>query len=192
MHIKKIKFIPLLLLLFSMMDIYGEIQYVTLQWTPGQCELDCVSMVTKKLSAIPGVASVSVSPDLGEAKLQWKPNMKFSYKEIDFTMREVGLANRVTHIRVLGTIIHDNSSVTLVSLGDYTPFKLLGNLEASSIEYVNRHNPLSYPLSPLTRDRLLQIQENSKTVIIQGRLFDPYRYFFTQYLIVDSIDVPKT
>lgn len=182
----------LLLYLIPTVELKSEIQNVRLQWTPGQCNEGCINLLSRVLPQMVGVSSVNINAPVGEATLYWKPNYKFAYKDIDYNFRRVGLANRDTYIKVRGTIRHRPDYVELVSIGDNTVFKLLGSMLASSSEYVIKHNPLSYPLAPELKLQLLQWEEENKIITIAGQLYDPYRYYYSNYLIINHIDVEKT
>lgn len=155
--------------------LHAEIQKVTILWTKYLCDQGCANLLENQFRRIPGVADVTINQPAAQATLQWKPNVPFSYTDIDTAMRMVGPAydDLGIRLRVRGTIRHDQNSVTLISMGDNTNFYLLSPITPSTTQYVEMQDIKSHTLWPDVRAELLDAEAQNFPVEVEGPLFQP-------------------
>lgn len=161
--------------LFLAKPLYGEIQWVSIQWTAGLCRESCVKGLNGQFSRIDGVSEIRINQDAGQATLIWKPNAPFLYTQVRNAMAMIGLYVRSMRIKVRGTLIHDRNTVVLVSLGDNTRFVLRGPITPSPDRMVQKYSMYSHPLSAELSGELLDVERAKKLIIIEGPLFEPER-----------------
>lgn len=168
----------------------AEISWVTVSWTPGLCTSVCQQTLARRFGSLAGVADVSINPKLGTAKLYWKPNQPFDYSMLRGPASWVGIGIQDIHVKVRGTIKHNGNTFYLESVGDRTRFALLGPQSQDPTRMtMNNANPASYPINRELRDRLLQAENNSELLSIEGPLFMYWRPPTT--LIIQKILYPK-
>ena len=159
--------------LFTPTSSFGEIQKVRIKWLPGICSEQCGQLLIKEYQKLPGVAQVYMNLPIAEAVLIWKPNVPFSFISVRNAMSMVGVRYRDMHLSVRGTIRKQGSNYFIVSLGDNTPFVLVGPLAAKAGQYVIQYNIASHPLTPYLIQQLDDAITNSRVAVIQGPLFMP-------------------
>lgn len=168
--------------------VIAEVQKLTIKWSAGLCNITCSDLLRNAFLKIPSVADVEMNQPAGQAEIHWKPNQKISFIPINAAMSRVGLAIEDIRIKVRGTITHDDRGVTLISLGDSTPFQLLGPVVPDKNRYVIQYSPYTHPISPEMREELLQGEKEEKVATISGPLFMPERSPpFPLMIIVENI-----
>lgn len=188
--LKKLQLLCAAIFIVGTSHSLAEVQTVTLKWTAGLCKESCVKGLTQQFQKIDGVADISIDMDQGQAELQWKPDVAFSYYPVKIAMQMIGLYINNIKVKVRGTITHDTQSVQLVSLGDNTIFQLLNPVAPQKDQYFEQYSIYSRQLSQELRDKLLDIEQNNQVVTIDGPLFEPERSP-PIYLVVEHMDVAK-
>ena len=182
------KKIFILFLFFAPFSLRSEIQTITVQWTSALCQPSCIKGLTKEFKKIKSLADLTIGPNT--AVLYWKPTAPFSYYTVDRAMQMIGLSINQISIKVQGKISHTKTKVTLISSGDKTRFDLYGTIQPNPLQYTEKYNIASHPLSLSLRTQLLEIEKNDSLVTIEGPLFEPDRSPPLQ-LIVEKISVQK-
>ena len=155
--------------------LFGEIELVTLKWTPYLCSRQCVEALFTQLSQMPGVKEVTISQSAAQANLEWHPNAPFSYTTLFARVNFVGIYMTDLRVRVTGTISQVGSTVILTSMGDRTQFVLLGVIQPDPHRYVIEFNAETHLLTHEQRDQLAEIMDRRQIVTIEGPLFEPER-----------------
>jgi hypothetical protein len=153
----------------------AEIQRVNVQWTAQLCQDSCVRGLRDQFLRQSGVADADINQSAGQATLRWKPNVPFTYTAIQNAMSMIGLHINTLRVMAKGRISHDSNSVRLTSGGDGTVFVLLGLIQPSPTQYVQKYNVATHQLNDDMRDYLLQFEQSDQEVSIDGPLFEPWR-----------------
>lgn len=170
------------------LPLFSEVQKLTIKWSAPQCDTKCADTIVAAFSKVPEVASIEMNQPAGQMDVHWKPNQKISFIPINAAMSRVGLAMDDIRIRVRGTLSHDERGVVLHSLGDETPFQLLGPVVPERHKYAIQYSPYTHPLSPEMREELLKGEQENKVAIVSGPLFMPERSPpLTLMIIVENI-----
>jgi hypothetical protein len=169
--------------------LLAEIEWVTVDWNAGVCDEACVGRIQQHLASLYSVTKVEIDRSGTMAKLTWRPNQPFDYKKIEYAVAWVGVGLRNIGIKVRGTVTHDSSNYYLTSIGDRGRFILLEGAPHpnSGGELYTLGNPLAYPLTSVTRDKLRTTEVNSQVVTIEGYLLMFWR--LPLYLIVTKLSV---
>lgn len=165
----------------------GEIQKVQVFWDAPTCTGPCSYTLPQQFQKIPGVAGVQIDPAAGVAEFRWKPDAPFFWQNVKLAFQFAGPGLRYTRVKVRGVLSYVNSFFVITSLGDNTPFILLGPVAPSYGQYVTQHNIVSHPLTPEMQINLTQGMNQSRVAIIEGRLYDPWRQP-QLYLIVEKLE----
>lgn len=177
-----------LLLLCCKEQLPGEIQKVTVAWTPALCQTSCVPLLTARLSKVFGVETVTVQQFSGVAILNWKKGVKFNYESINVAMRMVGLSVWAIRVRVHGKLQKQPNHDYLVSLGDGTVFELVNPVIPSLTAQTIQYNLQGRTLTPEMQRKLSDgVQQGGKTMIIEGAIFMPWRHYVPVQLIIDQL-----
>ena len=178
--------------LFSslIMPLGAEIEKVTITWTSALCADQCVKELIHYFSLVPGVAGVQIDQPGGRAIVRWKPNIPFTYQSMDTVTRLVGLYQNEIRVRVKGQISHNLQQMKITSVGDGTSFNLLGPVTPSKTQYVEENNAENRKLSPEMTNKLLDAENNSQLVTIEGPLFLPERSPPMQ-IIIETVQIEK-
>lgn len=179
-------FMALLVLCYKE-QLPGEIQKVTVSWTPGLCQTSCVPLLTARLSKILGVETVTVQQFSGVAVLTWKKRVRFNYESINSAMRMVGLSAWTIRVRAHGKLQQDPNHDYLVSLGDGTVFELVNPVIPSLTAQTIQYNLQGRKLTPEMQRKLSDGVKGGKTVIIEGAIFMPWRHYVPVELIIDQL-----
>lgn len=155
--------------------VYGEVQLVELVFVPGLCNDQCARLLKERLLRINGVADASISPGTGRASVKWKPDIRFSFQDINYAARYVGIRVDEIHMRVRGNIVEEGGSIKLISVGDNTPFTLINPVMPRMGGAAVVYNAQERRLSPELAATLLDAKRDNKIATIQGLLFEPYR-----------------
>jgi hypothetical protein len=193
-------FLPRLFVLASVLSIFfakpydlkAEISDITITWRAAQCIGRCQKLLSEQFGKIYGVSKVDVNLAAGQANLKWKPNVAFSFYQINTAMRLVGPAISNIRLKVKGKIQADRGQVKLISEGDGTTFYLLNPITPSGTKYVITGSIYNRQLSPDVRKQLLDAAAKKQLVIVEGPLFEPYRSP-PLYLVIEhlSFEDPK-
>lgn len=167
-------------------SLFSEIETVWLKWTPLLCTQACVTQLDRELRKVPGIAEISLNQGGGEATLKWRPNLPFSFSDVNVPMRLVGLSVRDIHIKVRGTLSHDAHSVTLTSIGDGTRFQLLNPVISTPGQQASVFNLAARQLTPELRQKLIDGEAQKAIASIQGQIFMPGRSSALQ-IVVDNL-----
>lgn len=169
-------FLPFLTFqLLTLFPLFSEVQKLTIKWSAPQCNTKCADTIVAAFSKIPEVASIDMNQPAGQMDVHWKPNQKISFIPVNAAMSRVGLTMDDIRIRVRGTISHDDRGVVLLSIGDNTPFQLLGPIVPERHRYTIQYSPYTHPLSPEMKEQLLKGEQENKVATVSGPLFMPER-----------------
>jgi hypothetical protein len=142
--------------------------------------------LAKYLSQMPGVAAVNMNLQVGQASLQWQPNAPFSMINLTNTVARSGAFLDNIHMRVRGTIQARGKDLILVSIGDNTPFVLLGPLQVIPGRNSDPFLIQSYPLTPFLISQLTLGMQQNQIALIEGPLYF-WQGTHTIYLIIDKL-----
>lgn len=173
--------------LFGATSAFSEIETVVISWAPGLCLESCRRNAESRFSSMPQVAEAVVSPGSDTATFRWKPTARFSFEDLNFAVRGVGLRVDSLIIKVRGLISHDSRNVFLTSLEDGTVFLLLGRIDVEPSMTPIQNSVYSRQLSPALRDRLIKAQNEYKVVTVVGPIFEPNRNNTNLQLIVQTM-----
>lgn len=171
--------------------LMAEVQSVKIKWTPSLCRLDsCIKGLENQFRRIKGVSDVQMDQQNGQAVLQWRSDVQFSYPPVYQAMAMIGLSVDDFRIRVRGRVIQTGSDFYLVSIGDETRFKLFGPIQTQPLQQTPEtnwpsqpkpflqsaeYNVLAHPLTLDLQDRLKKAQGDKRVVTIDGPLLMPER-----------------
>jgi hypothetical protein len=164
----------------------AEVELVTIVWKASTCPLNCARMLEAQLRTIPGVASVTVYPLVGRAELRWRPMMPFSFAPINTAVRSVGPSIFQMLVKARGVIRVNAGNYQLISLGDNTPFNLIGPVMARPGQYTISANIASHPISPELKANLDRAMMGGYVTLVEGPLFEFWRTPVL-YLITEQI-----
>lgn len=165
----------------------GEIQKVTISWTPMLCQTSCVPLLSDRLSKIFGVDTVTVQQISGVAILTWKKGMKFNYESVNAAMSMVGLSAWNIRVRAHGKLQKNPNSYYLVSIGDGTVFELVNPVIPSLTVQTVQYNLQGRALTPEMQRKLSDGVKDGQTIVIEGALFMPWRHYVPMQLIIDQL-----
>lgn len=155
--------------------LQGEIQKVLVHWKGISCNTTCVQMLEQQFRKTPGVAGLVMNPQLQTAELRWMPTTPFTYQAVKFAMQSVGPGIEDLRVKVRGTIQAQNNNLWIISLGDNTPFLLLGPTAAQPGGMTQYYSYTYHPLSAAMQAQLLQGAREGRVAIIEGQLYFPDR-----------------
>lgn len=155
--------------------IQAEVQQVTLTWTAALCQGSCVQGLERQFRKINGVDDVAINQAAGQANLKWKPGIAFTSTSVYNAMAMIGLYIKTVRVRVVGEVSNSGQTFYLVSSGDGTPFMLLGSIQPSQTQYVQKQNMQTRLLDPATQQQLMQYAQAHQQIVIEGPLFEAYR-----------------
>ncbi len=153
----------------------GEIQRVLVHWRGLTCNQTCLQSIVQKYLATPGVATVTMSPAAQTVELRWNPTVPFTYQAVKFAMQSVGPGIDDLRVKVRGLIQYRNNQFWIISMGDNTPFALVGPTVGQPGGMTQYHTPSYHPLSPQTQAALAQGMQQARVAIIEGQLLLPER-----------------
>ncbi len=165
---------------------HAEVLKVQIQWQPEACNLTCAQLIGKQLQQVPGVAEIIMNQPGGYAELRWKPRYPFNYTAIQTAMQMVGVGMRTIRVKVRGTIQFQAQSVALISLGDNTPFYLLGQLNATPNQQTISDSLQNRQLSQAVLSQLAEGVKQNRVAVIEGPLYMPSNYTWL-WLVVDQL-----
>ena len=149
---------------------------MTLTWKPSTCTLDCARSLDAQFKQIPAVAGVTIYPLVGKAELRWKPTASFSYAPLNAAVRMVGPSIFQLFVKVRGTIrANPDGSYQILSIGDNTPFTLVGPLSVQPNQYTVNYSSTNHSLTPENIAVLNEAILNHYIATIQGPLFEFWR-----------------
>ncbi|MCE5317055.1 MAG: hypothetical protein LLG04_06790 [Parachlamydia sp.] len=163
----------LLLLLLSVAQGQAEVQKVIVHWRGITCGAVCVAMLTQKFQQTPGVASVTMYPAAQAADLRWSPLVPFNYRMVKFAVQSVGPGIEEIRVKVRGVIQYQNNQFWIISLGDNTPFALLGPTVGQPGGQSQYYSLAYHPLSAELQQALLLGIQQQRVAIIEGQLYLP-------------------
>jgi hypothetical protein len=166
----------------------AEVEEIIIKWTPGICLETCTQSLEQQYNKVKGVTTVSVNQTAGQANLTWQPNIPFSYMQLYYATKMIGVSIHDFRVTVRGTITHDDRSVILTSIGDGTQFHLLGPIVPSIHNQVIEDNIQNHTLSPNRRDQFINAQSNNQIVTVSGPIFEGWRSP-PIYLVVEQVSV---
>lgn len=185
----KLIYLFLITTIFHIDTIRAEIQEMTLSWTALACQSSCVQGLYGQFQRIPGVDSVSINQNAGQAAFRWKQNVPFSYRDVKTAMQLIGLAINNIKLRVRGTIVQDSpTSFRLISAGDKSGFTLISIAAPTTNQYVEQFNAQNRGLSPTLIAQLQGAMAKNQTVVVYGPLFTPWRAP-PLFLVVEGINI---
>lgn len=154
---------------------YCEIQKVTVSWDSGSCKEYCHEKLRQFFEEMPGVERVYMNKAGNSADLIWKPNYRFDFLALNYTIRKMGLSMRHTPARIIlrGTISASGERMYINSIGDGTRFELLSPSILSHTEYTIPYNIATHTLREETRRVLTDAERRRQVVTIEGFLFEP-------------------
>lgn len=163
-------------LFLGISPLQGNIDHVIVKWTPQLCQASCSRQMHDRFSRMSGVASLTIDQGNGVMELKWKENMPFSYTDLDWTMRWIGLYMTYVRVKATGRILKISSTYILESEHDKTRFSLLGiAIPQAPVLAVQANSIFSRPLSSSHIELLEHAIQNKLLVTIDGPLFQPWR-----------------
>ncbi len=174
-------------LLFNISPLKAEIELVTVFWTPALCP-SCGPLISKAFSKMPGVDHFTVDAGVGVAKLYWKPKHRFTYEEVDYGLRMIGIAIRDIYVKASGKLGTSKLDFFLISDGDKTRFDLVNPITPDITRQTPLYNLAARTISPYLQKKLLKGDEEGRTITIEGPLFMPWRHYTHPQLVVDQLD----
>lgn len=182
------KFYYAFFLIFTLFfgESQAEILKVHIDWQPETCTANCARLLAEKFQKVQGVAEITMNQPGGYAELRWKPRYPFNFNDIQTAMQLVGVGIRTIRVKVRGTILFQAQSVALVSLGDNTPFYLLGQLVPQPNQQVQYESLQNHQLSPSLLTQLSEGAKQNRIAVIDGSLYLPWNYSWL-WLIVEQI-----
>lgn len=162
-----------ILLLVPIFQANCEIQKVTVRWDSASCREYCHVKLRQYFEEMPGVERVFMNQS--SADLIWKPNYKFDFLTLDYTIRKMGLSMRYTPARIIvrGTISSEGDRMYMTSIGDRTRFQLLSPAVFSPTKYIIPYNIATHQLREEARITLRDAEGLRQVVTIEGFLFEP-------------------
>lgn len=176
----------ILIVWISPSPTYAEIVKVQIQWQPGSCTMSCGQLLGAQFQKVPGVAEIIMNQDGGYADLRWKPQFPFNFNAIQTAMQNVGVGFRNIRVKVRGTLQFQSQSVVLISLGDNTPFYLLGQLVSQPGQMTIVDSLQTHQLSQATLAQLVEGSKQNRIAVIEGPLYQPWSYQWL-WLIIDQL-----
>ncbi len=167
-------------------DACAEVVKVQIQWQPESCTMACAQLLATQFQKVPGVAEIIMNQGGGFADLRWKPQYPFAFIPIQTAMQNVGVGIRNIRVKARGTLVFQQQTVALISLGDNTPFYLLGPLVAKSGQMTIDDSLQNHQLSPATLTQLVEASKQNRIVVIEGPLYQPWSYSWL-WLIIDQM-----
>lgn len=174
MSLKKTLFLFIAIVITNF-SLQAEIEIVTVKWNPYLCIQNCPSLLVREFKKTQGVDQITINEAQGQADITWRPNVPFTFQQINIPTRMIGIRPHDMRVRARGTISHTDRTVTLTSSGDGTQFLLLGPITPSVTNQVIQHNIQNNPLPADRRDQLINAERQKQTVTIEGPLFAPQR-----------------
>jgi hypothetical protein len=174
----------LMILFFSRTS--AEIVKVEVQWQPETCPMNCAQLLASQFQKIPGIAQIIMNQPGGHVELRWKPNFPFAYQQVKSAMQAAGPGIQDIRVKVRGTVHFDQQTASLVSLGDNTTFYLLGQVQANPNQLSVYYNVESHPLSQEILTQLVDGAKKNQIAVIEGPLFEPWRYPY-MWLMIDKL-----
>jgi copper chaperone CopZ len=192
-HMFLLRMLLLHLALCFSFAIEAEISDVTITWRAEQCKARCQKLLSEQFGKLYGVSKVDVNLAAGQANLTWKPNVPFSFYQINTAMRLVGPAISNIRMKIRGHIQAERGQIKVISEGDGTAFYLLNPITPSNTKYVITGSIYNRQLSPDTHKQLLDAAAKKQLAVVQGPLFEPYRSP-PLYIVIEilSFEEPKT
>jgi hypothetical protein len=184
---QKLRFLLGILFIVLLNPLQAEIQSLIVRWNPTYCSTACAMNLQMQFSRVFSASKVEFNAQAGEAVLYWKPYAVFTYQQIAAAMNMVGYRAYDIRLRVRGTISHDRTNFYLTSIGDNTVFTLMSPANSVSNQmstpYYNQSSPYaSYYNIPNQqavqdlRNQLLLGEQSGQLVVIEGPLYEPWRY----------------
>jgi hypothetical protein len=163
-------------LTLGILPLQANINSVIVKWTPALCQASCVRQLENRFSNMAGVANLTIDQGNGVMELKWKKNAPFSYTDLNWTMRWIGLSMTYVRVKATGRILKSGSTYILESKHDKTRFTLLGIAipEAPSLS-IQANSIFTRPLSASNIELLENAIHNQLLVTIDGPLFQPWR-----------------
>lgn len=160
----------------SSCHLSAEIQNITIKWTQLLCSTQsCITQLDKEFRKVPGIMEFSLNQSGGQAEIKWRPNMPFSFSDVNVPMRLVGLSVRDIHIKVRGTLSHDAKTVTLTSIGDHSRFALLNPVVSTPGQQAPVFNLAARQLKPELYQQLVEGETKKMIATVEGQIFMPGR-----------------
>ena len=171
----------ILLASIYLFPLEAEIQRVTVHWNPFACPPSCAEGLINVFRNVNGVGDVHLNQSAGEMDLIWKPDVGFSFAEINTAMRMIGPSIFAIRLKVRGTISHEGENIFLTSLGDGSRFELS--------EPVPVRNTIfgEWKLTPENQQKLLAAEKEKKIATIEGTLLNPHRTPVIDQLMINSL-----
>jgi hypothetical protein len=187
--IQFIKKISISIFLLLVMPIHSEVEEVIFKWNAAICRATCIPFIAKQLEDMPQVTEFRLEAHTGIAYVHWNPKVEFSFGYFNFASRAAGIRIEDIRVRVKGTIIHDHDDIYIISSGDNTHFKVVGNLKTHVNQYTIQANVANHLFSEKQFERLLDAEEKREIVTIEGPLFEPQKNYLT--IVSEKIKYPK-
>jgi hypothetical protein len=166
----------LIALLLGIMPLKADVEHVVVKWSPQLCKSTCTKQLHDLFSKLPGVANLTIDEGNGVMELNWKEKAPFSYTNLDWTMRKIGLYMTYVRVKATGNIVKVNKTYYLDSEHDRTRFNLLGMaIPQSGVLAVQTNSIFNRPLSQDNIELLEEAMKNKLLVTIDGPLFEPWR-----------------
>lgn len=180
----------IVLLFLTVLPLQGEVEEVMISWNSELCTANCIKLVQERFEKTKEIDSFQVSASQGIARIQWKPNVKFSYVAVKRVLQSVGVGLDDIRVRVRGTVKDEGKQVALYSEGDRTRFVLVSPLLSNPGEPNVPANPALMSLTPHLKETILEDAQQGKIFVIEGALYRPWN---TPYLmiVIERLQVEK-
>ena len=174
--------------------LFADIEQVVVKWSPQLCQGSCIKQLGERFGKMRGVEKVSIDQPNGVMQLKWKEKAPFSYTDLDWNMRWIGLYMTYVRVKATGTIIKKGKIYSLQSKNDNTMFELIGSANAIDPNLAVATNSVyNRPLNPSVMQQLDAAIDKKQLISIDGPLFEPWRGPPIR-IVVDQIHIqePKT
>jgi len=171
--------------------LFADLPLIRLQYQQGVEFPSSYALLEKQLKAIPQILDVQLDQNTAVASIRWKPNVPFSFSQINLASRSAGANLDNVLVTVRGTVEEVGTSYQIRSLGDNTIFKLLGPYETGPGQVAARETTQGRKLTPEQKQKLQAAQAENLVITVTGSLLNPTRYL-ELYLDIEKISLPTS
>jgi hypothetical protein len=191
---KKFLLTVLVYSLLHVNSVYSEVQQVTLRFNNVVCNAGCQTLLQQKLQQMAGVQNATVNGGIGAAYLTYQPNQPFNYQNIRYAFSAVGLYLQDIRAQVRGMVTaQGNGQYYINSLDDGTVMQIVSAPAFNNGRTTAYKSIYVYNVDEALKGRLDEAIQKNVPIIVEGPLFEIYRYENPPILIVNSLkyDPPR-
>lgn len=178
-------------------SLYSEILDLQVTLSNSNCGPSCIQVIEKEFANIPGIASFVLQPNNTEIRIQWKPDVSFSYRPIYRALQRVGHSAQGLSITIKGSISSEGVGIFLTSEGDETQFQLLPPSKYRPFNASQKVEITQVDFPSSLKKELEMIQEQEQFAIVTGTLlnaiaelaYDPREA--SPYLVIQSLQMEE-